>query len=141
MEVRVKQESQDEALVPFCGKSTNGSNGNSSSNNINNNNSLSVNGSGGNNPQLGPMQKVLSLSDLSDPESSLETLMFLDCICGSTMGELGLLGLCINEHNVALLNQTLETLTEYCQGPCHKKPELHRYSRVEWIGHHHIVIR
>ena len=48
-----------------------------------------------------------------------ETLMFLDCICGSTTGGLGLLGLYINEHNVGLINQTLETLTEYCQGPCH----------------------
>ena len=47
-----------------------------------------------------------------------ETLMFLDCICGSTTGELGLLGLYINERNVPLINQTLETLTEYCQGPC-----------------------
>lgn len=45
--------------------------------------------------------------------------MFLDCICGSTTGGLGLLGLYINENNVALINQTLETLTEYCQGPCH----------------------
>ncbi|XP_026317343.1 inositol 1,4,5-trisphosphate receptor [Hyposmocoma kahamanoa] len=44
-----------------------------------------------------------------------ETLMFLDCICGSTTGGLGLLGLYINEGNVALINQTLETLTEYCQ--------------------------
>lgn len=44
-----------------------------------------------------------------------ETLMFLDCICGSTTGELGLLGLYINEHNVSLINQTLETLVEYCQ--------------------------
>ena len=41
--------------------------------------------------------------------------MFLDCICGSTTGELGLLGLYINEHNVGLINQTLETLVEYCQ--------------------------
>ncbi|KAL0272305.1 UNVERIFIED_CONTAM: hypothetical protein PYX00_005334 [Menopon gallinae] len=48
-----------------------------------------------------------------------ETLMFLDCICGSTTGGLGLLGLYINENNVGLINQTLETLTEYCQGPCH----------------------
>lgn len=48
-----------------------------------------------------------------------ETLMFLDCICGSTTGGLGLLGLYINENNVALINQTLETLTEYCQGPNH----------------------
>lgn len=49
-----------------------------------------------------------------------ETLMFLDCICGSTTGGLGLLGLYINENNVQLINQTLETLTEYCQGPCHE---------------------
>jgi len=44
-----------------------------------------------------------------------ESLMFLDCICGSTTGGLGLLGLYINENNVSLINQTLETLTEYCQ--------------------------
>lgn len=30
------------------------------------------------------------------------------------------MGLYINENNVALINQTLETLTEYCQGPCHE---------------------
>ncbi|XP_062401771.1 inositol 1,4,5-trisphosphate receptor type 1 isoform X1 [Sardina pilchardus] len=48
-----------------------------------------------------------------------ETLQFLDCICGSTTGGLGLLGLYINEKNVALINQTVESLTEYCQGPCH----------------------
>ncbi|XP_067860775.1 inositol 1,4,5-trisphosphate-gated calcium channel ITPR2 isoform X2 [Heptranchias perlo] len=49
-----------------------------------------------------------------------ETLQFLDCICGSTTGGLGLLGLYINEKNVSLVDQTLETLTEYCQGPCHE---------------------
>lgn len=49
-----------------------------------------------------------------------KTLLFLDCICGSTTGGLGLLGLYINEHNVSLIKQTLETLTEYCQGPCHE---------------------
>ncbi|KAI1296916.1 Inositol 1,4,5-trisphosphate receptor type 1 [Halotydeus destructor] len=49
-----------------------------------------------------------------------ETLLFLDCICGSTTGGLGLLGLYINEKNVQLVNQTIETLTEYCQGPCHE---------------------
>ncbi|CAG0888142.1 unnamed protein product, partial [Cyprideis torosa] len=49
-----------------------------------------------------------------------ETLMFLDCICGSTTGGLGLLGLYINETNFSLINQTLETLVEYCQGPCHE---------------------
>ncbi|XP_060931821.1 inositol 1,4,5-trisphosphate receptor type 2 isoform X2 [Limanda limanda] len=49
-----------------------------------------------------------------------ETLQFLDCICGSTTGGLGLLGLYINENNVGLVRQTLETITEYCQGPCHE---------------------
>ncbi|KAL7871156.1 hypothetical protein SRHO_G00086530 [Serrasalmus rhombeus] len=49
-----------------------------------------------------------------------ETLQFLDCICGSTTGGLGLLGLYINERNVDLVLQTLETITEYCQGPCHE---------------------
>lgn len=29
------------------------------------------------------------------------------------------MGLWINETNVHLINQTLESLTEYCQGPCH----------------------
>ena len=49
-----------------------------------------------------------------------QTLQFLDCICGSTTGGLGLLGLYINESNVGLINQALATLTEYCQGPCHE---------------------
>ncbi|XP_030076286.1 inositol 1,4,5-trisphosphate-gated calcium channel ITPR3 isoform X1 [Microcaecilia unicolor] len=49
-----------------------------------------------------------------------ETLQFLDIMCGSTTGGLGLLGLYINENNVPLIIQTLETLTEYCQGPCHE---------------------
>ncbi|GAA6101705.1 inositol 1,4,5-trisphosphate receptor type 2 isoform X2 [Tachysurus ichikawai] len=49
-----------------------------------------------------------------------ETLQFLDCICGSTTGGLGLLGLYINERNVDLVKQTLESITEYCQGPCHE---------------------
>ncbi|GAB6029930.1 hypothetical protein CHUAL_005626 [Chamberlinius hualienensis] len=49
-----------------------------------------------------------------------ESLVFLDVICGSTTGGMGLLGLYINEDNVSLINQTLETLTEYCQGPCHE---------------------
>ncbi|RXM33372.1 Inositol 1,4,5-trisphosphate receptor type 2 [Acipenser ruthenus] len=49
-----------------------------------------------------------------------ETLQFLDCICGSTTGGLGLLGLYINERNVNLVKQTLESITEYCQGPCHE---------------------
>lgn len=44
----------------------------------------------------------------------------MDCICGSTTGGLGLLGLYIKENNVDLVRQTLETITEYCQGPCHE---------------------
>ena len=50
-----------------------------------------------------------------------ETLILLDCICGSTTGTTtGLLGLYINEKNVGLINQIMETLTEYCQGPCYE---------------------
>ncbi|GAU93572.1 hypothetical protein RvY_05495 [Ramazzottius varieornatus] len=47
----------------------------------------------------------------------LQTLSFLDCICGSTSGGLGLLGHYINQSNVDLVNQTIVTLTEFCQGP------------------------
>ena len=54
-----------------------------------------------------------------------ETLSFLDCICGSTAGGLGLLGLYINESNVDLINQCLATLTEYCQGPCQENQVSH----------------
>lgn len=60
-----------------------------------------------------------------------ETLQFLDIMCGSTTGGLGLLGLYINEDNVGLVIQTLETLTEYCQGPCHENQVSHG-SRV-WL--------
>ena len=49
-----------------------------------------------------------------------KTLEILDALCGSTTGGLGLLGLYINENNVPVINQTLETLVEYCQGPCHE---------------------
>lgn len=48
-----------------------------------------------------------------------KTLVFLNCICGSKEGSLGhRLGEYIKENNVDLINQTLRTLTEYCQGPC-----------------------
>lgn len=60
-----------------------------------------------------------------------ETLQFLDIMCGSTTGGLGLLGLYINEDNVGLVIQTLETLTEYCQGPCHE-------NQVRSMGHGHV---
>ena len=67
-----------------------------------------------------------------------ETLQFLDCICGSTTGGLGLLGLYINENNTNLINQALETLTEYCQGPCHENqvlqtPSLSRTCFLQWL--------
>uniref|UniRef100_A0A7E4V258 Inositol 1,4,5-trisphosphate receptor n=1 Tax=Panagrellus redivivus TaxID=6233 RepID=A0A7E4V258_PANRE len=48
-----------------------------------------------------------------------ETLMFLDTVCGSTKGSLGVFGE-IGEHNFSLITQTLITLTEFCQGPCHE---------------------
>lgn len=50
----------------------------------------------------------------------LETLKFLDCVCGVTTGGLVLLSLYIHAMNVELITQTLVTLTEYCQGPCHE---------------------
>lgn len=59
-----------------------------------------------------------------------ETLQFLDCICGSTTGGLGLLGLYINEKNVGLINQTVESLTEYCQGPCHENQVIHTHTHT-----------
>ncbi|MCP9265766.1 Inositol 1,4,5-trisphosphate receptor type 1 [Dirofilaria immitis] len=48
-----------------------------------------------------------------------ETLIFLDIICGSTKGCLGIFGE-IGEHNFSLITQTLVTLTEFCQGPCYE---------------------
>lgn len=68
------------------------------------------------------LQNYIRKQDHSKTNYNLvhETLQFLDCICGSTSGGLGLLGLYINESNVGLINQCLESLTEYCQGPCHE---------------------
>lgn len=48
-----------------------------------------------------------------------EALTFLDTICGSTKGSLGVFGE-IGEHNFSLITQALITLTEFCQGPCHE---------------------
>jgi len=47
-----------------------------------------------------------------------QTLVFLDCIFDSNTGSPGLIGLLVDEHNISLINQTLRTLTEFCQGPC-----------------------
>ena len=65
-------------------------------------------------------QNYLRLQDSNKTNYNLvcETLKFLDAICGSQTGLLGLLGNYINEDNVELINQALNTLTEYCQGPC-----------------------
>ncbi|CAF0725008.1 unnamed protein product [Rotaria sp. Silwood1] len=65
-------------------------------------------------------QNYLRLQNLNKTNYNLvcETLKFLDAICGSQTGLLGLLGNYINEDNVELINQALNTLTEYCQGPC-----------------------
>ena len=73
-------------------------------------------------PFLVVIQNYIRKQDHSKTNYNLvhETLQFLDCICGSTSGGLGLLGLYINESNVGLINQCLESLTEYCQGPCHE---------------------
>uniref|UniRef100_A0A0N4ZIS5 Inositol 1,4,5-trisphosphate receptor n=1 Tax=Parastrongyloides trichosuri TaxID=131310 RepID=A0A0N4ZIS5_PARTI len=51
-----------------------------------------------------------------------ETLTFLDIICGSTKGSLGVFAE-IGEHNFSLIKQTLITLTEFCQGPCHENQD------------------
>uniref|UniRef100_A0A158Q836 Inositol 1,4,5-trisphosphate receptor n=1 Tax=Elaeophora elaphi TaxID=1147741 RepID=A0A158Q836_9BILA len=56
-----------------------------------------------------------------------EILMFLDVICGSTKGCLGVFGE-IDEHNFSLITQTLVTLTEFCQGPC--------YENQNTVGNH-----
>lgn len=55
-----------------------------------------------------------------------ETLLFLDTICGSTKGSLGVFGE-IGKHNFSLIIQTLVTLTEFCQGPCHENQVLFFY--------------
>ncbi|CAF2145181.1 unnamed protein product [Rotaria magnacalcarata] len=66
-------------------------------------------------------QNYLRIQDKHKTNYNLvcETLKFLDAVCGSQTGLLGLLGNYINEDKVDLTNQTLITLTEYCQGPCH----------------------
>ncbi|KJH49237.1 hypothetical protein DICVIV_04617 [Dictyocaulus viviparus] len=58
-------------------------------------------------------------SDRANFNLVAETLSFLDTVCGSTKGSLGVFGE-IGEHNFSLITQTLATLTEFCQGPCHE---------------------
>lgn len=82
--------------------------------------STSLNPSDTNPTTLSPQNFLRCQNNKNNYNLVCETLQFLDCICGSTTGGLGLLGLYINEKNVALINQTLESLTEYCQGPCHE---------------------
>ncbi|CAB1335972.1 unnamed protein product [Coregonus sp. 'balchen'] len=70
--------------------------------------------------EMGPANFLRCQNNKTNYNLVCETLQFLDIMCGSTTGGLGLLGLYINESNVGLITQTLETLTEYCQGPCHE---------------------
>ncbi|PAV80527.1 hypothetical protein WR25_22907 [Diploscapter pachys] len=58
-------------------------------------------------------------SDRTNHNLVAETLSFLDTVCGSTKGSLGVFAE-ISEHNFSLITQTLATLTEFCQGPCHE---------------------
>ncbi|CAJ0918564.1 unnamed protein product, partial [Mesorhabditis belari] len=58
-------------------------------------------------------------SDRANHNLVADTLMFLDTVCGSTKGSLGVFGE-IGVHNFSLITQTLNTLTEFCQGPCHE---------------------
>ena len=64
----------------------------------------------------------------------LETLKFLDCICGATTGGLVLLSLYVHSNNVRLINQCLATLTEYCQGPCHDNQVCVCVHVCVWVG-------
>lgn len=50
----------------------------------------------------------------------LDTLKLLDSICGITTGGLVLLSLYVHSDNCSLINQSMTTLTEYCQGPCYQ---------------------
>lgn len=65
------------------------------------------------------------------------TLVFLNCVCGSKEGSLGhKLGEYIKENNVDLINQTLRTLTEFCQGPCRENQRcilMHESNGIDMI--------
>ena len=63
------------------------------------------------------MQKLLRTQK---PNMVKETIQFLEAICGGTTAGLGLVSAYINRDNEELLIQCLETLTEYCQGPCNE---------------------
>ncbi|XP_021948195.1 inositol 1,4,5-trisphosphate receptor [Folsomia candida] len=65
------------------------------------------------------MQRYLKTQGNKTPYDLVsQTLYFLDCIFDSNTGSPGLIGLLVDEHNIGLINQTLRTLTEFCQGPC-----------------------
>lgn len=64
---------------------------------------------------------------LRDQKNNLEkydlvgsVLQLLDALCGSLSGGYDLLGFWVNESSIELINQSLDTLIEYCQGPCHE---------------------
>lgn len=65
-----------------------------------------------------------------------ETLFLLDSLCGSHTGLLGLLGNYITTDSYSLIVQILETLTEYCQGPCHANQDciaMHESNAIDVI--------
>eukprot|EP00800_Vazella_pourtalesii_P015780 TRINITY_DN4342_c0_g1_i5.p1 TRINITY_DN4342_c0_g1~~TRINITY_DN4342_c0_g1_i5.p1 ORF type:complete len:1829 (-),score=335.50 TRINITY_DN4342_c0_g1_i5:43-5529(-) len=66
------------------------------------------------------MQKFLRVSC---PSMVKETIQFLESLCGGTTAGLGLISAYINKDNESLLIQCLETLTEYCQGPCNENQD------------------
>ncbi|KAI6654157.1 Inositol 1,4,5-trisphosphate receptor 1 isoform [Oopsacas minuta] len=66
------------------------------------------------------MQRFLRVST---PSMVKETIQFLESICGGTTAGLGLISAYINKDNESLLIQCLETLTEYCQGPCNENQD------------------
>lgn len=47
-------------------------------------------------------------------------LQLLDALCGSLSGGYDLLSFWVNESSIELIKQSLDTLVEYCQGPCHE---------------------
>ncbi|KAJ8386368.1 hypothetical protein AAFF_G00170730 [Aldrovandia affinis] len=74
-------------------------------------------------PAVSIMKPILRFLQLLCENHNQDLQNFLRCQNNKTNynlhhGGLGLLGLYINEGNVGLITQTLETLTEYCQGPC-----------------------
>ncbi|XP_015786315.1 inositol 1,4,5-trisphosphate receptor type 1-like isoform X2 [Tetranychus urticae] len=65
------------------------------------------------------MQDLLRNDKKKDQNLVAETFKFLIKLCGSHKTKT-IDGNYLNEENVGLFNQTVKTLIEYCQGPCHE---------------------